>query len=377
MKFVINNLFCSKELFSWIYHLIGTKLHWKRALVRKSKTNKPNTTFTYSVLITGLPQLIYSIGVYRFPPSKAYLIKLTNDENRLGFRPSRPSEIIFSQICRYLNIEFECVGLSELKKIPIAEHDVVDIQLINRVLLTSARRPVVLAAQSEFVNLMRPKIISLKWQSFKLRIDLTKSFLLPSHITEFYTLARKPKKGLFLTERTLDWASIDLFSMNCLNAIIDNPELKFLSSLRAESNDLHTLIVFPLAAHFGGNPQINIEIIESAITHAQKNNIHLIIVKNHPSDSENYSGLITSQNYQIRYLCTEFERTLPVEILVNLFQSVSFFGFESTTFLTLQHRVTLNTHVVDIGNHSSKKLRKYLLGEIRTLYPHTKTLIKY
>jgi len=330
----------------------------------------------YSVFITGIPQFIYSYGVYGTPPSRAYLVKLTGDSNRLGNRPSRVAETLFIHICRTLNIEYECINLDEFRLVAVTENDVLDIQLVNRMALKTTRKPQILAAQSEYVNLTRPNLLSFKLQSLKLRVDLTNSLLVPMRLTKFYTLAPKAKRSLLLTEKILDWRAIDRFSDSCFKALLSHPRWLFLTNMHAELKNKDTLIVFPLAAHFGGNSQINSQIIESAIEYARAENILYILVKNHPSDPEDYSSLVAETGIRIEYLSGELERSVPTEILVNAFKSVSFFGFESTTFLSLQHRVKLSSHVVEIENHHNKNYRKYLLGEIRNLYPHTKSLIK-
>lgn len=331
----------------------------------------------YSVFITGIPQFIYSYGVYGYLPSRAYLVKLTSDSNRLGDRPSRVTEILFTHICRTLNIEHECINLDELKLVATTENDILDIQLINRMALNATKKPKILAAQSEYVNLMRPNLFSFKLQSLKLRVDLTKSLLVPMRLTKFYTLAPKAKRSLFLTEKILDWSAVDRFSDACFKSLLNHPSWLFLTKIHAELKNADTLIVFPLAVHFGGNSQINTQIIESAIEYARAESILNVLVKNHPSDPEDYSSLVADTDIRIEYFYDELERSVPTEILVNAFKSVSFFGFESTTFLSLQHRVKLSSHVVEIENHKEKNYRKYLLGEIRNLYPHTKSLIKY
>jgi len=331
----------------------------------------------YSVFITGIPQFIYSYGVYGSPPSRAYLVKLTSDSNRLGIRPSRVAETLFIHICSTLNIEYECINLDEFGFVETTENDILDIQLVNRMALKVSRKPQILAAQSEYVNLTRPNLLSFKLQSLKLRVDLTKSLLVPMRLTKFYTLAPKAKRSLLLTEKTLDWRAIDRFSDSCFKALLSHPRWLFLTNMHAELKNKDTLIVFPLAAHFGGNSQINIQIIDSAIEYARAKNISNMLVKNHPSDPEDYSSLVAETDIRIEYLSGELERSVPTEILVNAFKSVSFFGFESTTFLSLQHRVKISSHVVEIESHQDKNYRKYLLGEIRNLYPHTKSLIKY
>ena len=331
----------------------------------------------YSVFITGIPQFIYSCGVYGSPPSRAYLVKLTSDSNRLGIRPSRVTETLFIHICSTLNIEYECINVEEFKLVAITEKDILDIQLVNRMAMNASKKPQILAAQSEYVNLTRPNLLSFKLQSLKLRVDLTKSLLAPMRLTKFYTLAPKARRGLFLTEKILDWSAIDRFSDSCFKSLLSHPSWLFLTKMQAEMKNADTLIVFPLAVHFGGNSKINTQIIESAIEYARVESILNMVVKNHPSDPEDYSSLVAETDIRIEYLSGELERSVPTEILVNAFKSVSFFGFESTTFLSLQHRVKLSSHVVDIENHQDKNYRKYLLGEIRNLYPHTKSLIKY
>lgn len=252
--------------------------------------------------------------------------------------------------------------------------DIIDIQLSKR-LCVKVKDLTILAAQSEYVNFTRPHILSFKIQSLKLRVDLICKVLTPARARKFYTLAPKSKRGIFLKEKTLNWPVVDKFSEDCFHILRKCNEIKFLETLWSNFRDLEVLIVYPLAPHFGGNDIINEHIMSGATLHAKKFNLSAIIVKNHPSDDTNYESLMKGHDFQIIFLYQELERTVPVEILINAFKSVSFYGVESTTFLSLQHRVREESHLIELASSRDSKYQKYILGEIRNLYPHSKSLI--
>ena len=322
------------------------------------------------LFVIDLPQLIYAYGIPNVSIEKIYLVQSRRDESREGIRPFAQTEKLFHSICDSINVDREVIYAGTILAQSIVElDDILDIQVVVRnPHLRISRKNRILCAQVEHVNLVRPSILN-RWNfGLVLRLDLVRKLLLPARIQTFYTLSPKPKKGLLLHEKCLDYQQLAEMRKRISSNLAKNS--KGLNDLKLELSEKHVIVVLLKAKHYGGGHFWNKSIFEIAEKESEKCENSLIVIKNHPSDDEDYSKLLISDKHAVLYLNELSDRFIPIEILVEYAKSYQFVGTDSTVLLSLQHSMKTKPIIVDLDGWKTRREIAYEYGSIRSQFDH-------
>jgi len=334
-----------------------------------------------TLFVTGVPQLLFALGIPNLKAEKVVLVKPVPDEKRLGVRPFSEVEKLAKLICGELNLEYCSLSLSEFRLISndILKKDVVDIQILSQLgTINLMNLPHVLACQVEHVNLTRPNLFRFyRCRSFIKRIDLTRKLLLPNRIRTFYTLAPSRSGWPILREKQLDYGKIMENRNRILSALQNTAEYQFLSDTSRKFHSSRVMVVLTRAKHFGGKDNFNELMFRCLADLVKKYKVEKVLIKNHPSDNYDYSNL--AKNYfsvdEILNFSNLRARSLPLEILSGIFTNFFIAGVESTSSMFLRSKVCQPTIIFDTKEHHRSKHQKYDSGEIRQQYPHKLILL--
>lgn len=333
----------------------------------KSKKQLAN----HNVYVTGIPQLIYAAGIQDLTFKEVILVQIADDSARDGRRPFSVTHEILRDICLTLGIPLKKMSIDDLQSLKFDENDVLDCQIVYRLRTKpNAYKCKILAAQNEYVNLKRPRLLSMPSQSWKKRIDFLRILILPNRMWRLYTLTPNPPFGL-LREITLDQIRVQRFRMQIHEHLATQEKYKFLSQhLKRKA-----LIVLPIARHWGGDLEIQKDFFKLIQAKVKKLDVEIIIIKNHPSDPTDYTQILDKFGINLGAetfnLNSELMRTMPLEIIVESFEEYCFIGTESTVYLTLCGFVSAPTLIIDNNRQTSRKLQAYNVGELRTLYANS------
>lgn len=334
-----------------------------------------------TLFVTGIPQLLFALGIPNLKAEKVVLVKPVPDEKRLGVRPFSEVEKLAKLICDELNFEYCFLSLSEFQLISndIQKKDVLDIQILSQLgKINLVNLPHILACQVEHVNLTRPSVFKLyRFRSLIKRIDLTRKLLLPNRIRTFYTLASNRSGWPILREKQLDYGKIMENRSHILSALWNTADYQFLIDISRKFHSSRVMVVLPKAKHFGVEDNFNELMFRCLADLATKYEVEKVLIKNHPSDDYDYFNL--AKNYlsadQILSFSDLHARSLPLEILSAIFTNFFIAGVESTSSMVLRSEVCQPTIIFDTKEHYRSKHQKYDSGEIRQQYPHKLILL--
>jgi hypothetical protein len=318
----------------------------------------------------GIAQVLYALGANEFFQQVVFVEIKDFNPAPSASRSLKTSIEITRDICGALNKQFKTLSIDEISE---SKDDLVDVAVFtraNREVFTNSH---LLAVQIEHVNIVRPSILRLFSGSFRKRMDFLNRIIIPFRVRKFYSLAKKPKRGIFLKELELDWNEIRAKEKEILNHLRTLRKYDFLRDLELWQMD-PVLIVLPMASHFGGNLRYNNQIFHYANELATELGIRKILIKNHPSDSTNYlkeySLNFNFEKFEIKNLCNELERTLPLELLVHVFSNFMFVAGESTAIYTTRDLQVHSPHILEFVGRRSKWSESYDRGEMRSLMDH-------
>ena len=321
--------------------------------------------------VTGVPQFIYANGIPECTIKNVVLVQLVPDESRLGIRPFEQTQLLMQNICVSLNISIDIVAwdrIRELEKI-IQIGDILDCQILFRFKNKRQNSKFrILAAQHEYVNFNRPTISKIFSQSMKKRIDLIRKVVIPNRMFDYYSLSPVSLRGI-LKERVLDPHKIKKVRDEIFTKLKDSNKYPFLDIVQRRSLEKNVCFVLPNPA-YGEEDFLNQGLFSIVENELEMSHINLVIIKNHPSDSTDYSDLLPKSFTQDNtiLLFDDVSRNLPLEILVEAAKSYQFIGVESTVFMTLNYFVSSPTIIIDSNRQTEVKLQKYRTGETRSVY---------
>lgn len=321
----------------------------------------------------GVPNLLYSLGVPGSVITSIKLIKILEDNRRDGVRSFEQTNRILLEIARILELEYESLSMKEVNtgKVKLIEGDLVDCQVLYRLTDRSMQDKVlILALQHEYVNFKRPSVFRGYSPSLRKRIDLIFKLVIPFRLFKYYGLALKPKPHGLLKELPIDHNQVQRFRKRIFDGLTEVEKFNVLRTLRDENAGRKVCIVFPFAKHWGGTDELNMKLFRLALEEHRKDGFDKLIIKNHPSDPQTYSEILPAELQIINptVISDVFDRTIPIEIIVEAFESYRFIGTESTAFMTLSPFVSDPTIIVDSVLQISKRYQKYVSGETRKQY---------
>ena len=325
------------------------------------------------VFVSGIPIFLYALGVPEKAINKVVLVKILEDNQRAGVRPIDTTNLILSEICKLLKIQYKFMEVQNLvdEKYKLEEDDLVDCQILYKFPLKNSRREFsVLALQHEYVNFKRPSIFKGYSPSLRKRIDLLVKLVIPFRLFKYYGLALKPKPHGLLKELPIDHHQVQKYRKKIFDGLAKVERFRVLKTLRQENAGRKVCIVFPFAKHWGGTDELNKKLFRLALDEHRNGGFDKLIIKNHPSDPQTYSEILPAELRSINptVISDVFDRTIPIEIIVEAFESYRFIGTESTAFMTLSPFVSDPTIIVDSELQISKRYQKYVSGETRKQY---------
>ena len=326
-----------------------------------------------SCFTIGVPNLLYSLGVPGKVITSIKLIKILEDNQRDGVRPFEQTNRILREIANILELDYECFSIQEVNigKTKLIEGDLVDCQVLYRLADKSIQAKVlILALQHEYVNFKRPSIFKGYSPSLRKRIDLLVKLVIPFRLFKYYGLALKPKPHGLLKELPIDHHQVQKYRKKIFDGLAKVERFRVLKTLRQENAGRKVCIVFPFAKHWGGTDELNKKLFRLALDEHRSGGFDKLIIKNHPSDPQTYSEILPAELRSINptVISDVFDRTIPIEIIVEAFESYRFIGTESTAFMTLSPFVSDPTIIVDSELQISKRYQKYVSGETRKQY---------
>ena len=326
-----------------------------------------------TVFVTGIPIFLYALGVTEKAINKVVLVKILEDNQRAGVRPIDTTNLILSKICKLLKIQYKFMEIQNLvdKNFKFEEDDLVDCQILYKFPLKNCRREfLVLALQHEYVNFKRPSIFKGYSPSLRKRIDLLVKLVIPFRLFKYYGLALKPKPHGLLKELPIDHHQVQKYRKKIFDGLAKVERFRVLNTLREENVGRKVCIVFPFAKHWGGTDELNMKLFRLALEEHHKGGFDKLIIKNHPSDPQTYAEILPAELQRINptVISDVFDRTIPIELIVEAFDSYRFIGTESTAFMTLSPFVSDPTIIVDSELQIPKRYQKYVSGETRKQY---------
>jgi hypothetical protein len=328
---------------------------------------------------------LYTIGITQFLCAwgirknieRVVLIEVPVNSFREKTRSFKILKTIMSDCCEVLGTKFEVKSILCLEDKHFKSYeDIVDVAVYSRVQNKRAFiRPIFLAAQVEYVSVLRPSILSIATQAFKKRVILNLKIFIPNKIFEFYSMAPKRKRHLVFQERILDYIYIEFIKSQIIQGLANKRQYSFLRKLSKLNPNLVCFVLPRMPKNFEEKiSSENLEIFQRVVSEIQNYPNAVIVVKNHPQDHRNYQNLIPNSGVKTIQLNSEIERQFPIEILAGTVQSFRCFGVESTADILLQYTCSVPP-IHFVSKQLSKRYYKFKLGAISKLYQHKKVLI--
>jgi len=296
--------------------------------------------------------LLYALAIPDRHITQVIFIEIKPELGRLGVRPFSESEELAKNICNLLKIRYQFFSTSDSEFVAqlISQDSIVDISVISSFWLGKSERKncelVSGAAEQTFIN--SPSFFYGLDSHLKLRIDLLRKIFIPLKIFSFYSLGKQEVFLPLIRTKSIDFKLFKSITHSLLPDLLvklDLDHANFSGSL-GNSAAKKTLIVLPRPREHGGSFNLNTKIINEAIEHGLVKGFDQLIVKNHPMDDSNYRSLpLQESRYPIFFLSSTKQRMFPLELLINFYGQVSFYGVFSMATYTLREFLCETPHV--------------------------------
>lgn len=338
-----------------------------------------------TLIITGLSQLIYSLGLNGVDFQQIMFVNLRNSESeRLGNRSQQEEEKHALQVAKATGKGITFINFREIAHRPEwwDTNSLVDIQLLVRRSRGDNKKTKqeAIALQPELVSLVIPKILSKDWLRkpvlMRKRLHFLYRFILRTGIKDVYLLCEVQKSRALFQQKGIDFARLQYAIKPVVKNYLDdsNEHVKTFERLASK----RVLFILPLAENSGGNDSINKILAEEAtkIFLKASSEFDLVVVKNHPSDSRNWANCFRNlPESKLVFLTESIDRSIPLELLCFATKSFGFVGVDSTAFIGLSRFVCQDTHVITLPLYGKGGSDDYIFSAQRSLYSHTTTRI--
>lgn len=322
----------------------------------------------YTLIVAEVNTLLYALAIPDKSISKVLFIEIMPELERLGERPFHESEKLARNICDILKIDYEFFSTSDPKFIEklISPKCILDMSVTSYFKITRLKRKKSLlisgAVEQTFIN--SPSFFKGINPRLKLRLDLLRKIFIPLRIFSFYSLGNKNTILPLVHTKSIDFAIFKTITHDLLPQLLKKIDLNhrdFSNSL-GNRNAAKTLLVLPRPREHGGSFELNLRIINESINHGLIHGFDQVVVKNHPMDNSDYSCLpIIDNPYSIIFLRDVKQRMFPLELLINFYHAVSFYGVFSMATFTLSRFLCETPHVFIPSNDP---LFEYTTGNI-------------
>ena len=298
----------------------------------KSKRWKINNYY-----LSSIPNLLYASAIEDSPNRIFHFIqsgKNTPSANAYFLDQAR----IGLAICSKLGIEYESYTWDRISNIHlerIESNDYIDIRLYSGKRLRN--KPKFLGLNPEYLSVSIPKILSFNRLQLKLRLEQIGKIFFPRRILAYYSIDTKPRRGIIFKSKAINrhLLTSNIEKLHALlPELLSNSDFLAYSSLKAAKR---VAIIFPLLAQFGGDEEYHERMFADIRVEVESNNVDQVIVKNHPSDSRDFSR-IAKKYFEPKYYYSAPPKlfSFPVEIILSEI-NFDLYGTFSTAMLGLNH----------------------------------------
>lgn len=291
-------------------------------------------------LYVGSPMtLLYSLGLDLSKTKQISFVEISDYQKSVGSRNLSSNVEICKNISMALGKEFKFYAHTETKEIfqDISEMDFVDFRIYMKFFEDFKRfkiKPLFLCLAPEISGVHTPSLHRLNYGNVKLRVELVLKVFLKYRIYEFYSIGIKGKKGILFKEVPINW-SLFFEKIGEVSKVIGQNKLSYFAKYSKLDPEKKLLIILPLAEHFGGSLEFNTKMFLIIKEKNKNNSIFQILVKNHPTDSRDYSKPIHEIfNQEISVLSQDIDEiNFPLELIATNFREIRFAGvFSSIMF---------------------------------------------
>lgn len=297
-----------------------------------------------------LSALIMAFGIEGTNLNKCTMVDVIANKNKIGTRKFEAAIEVATDLCKMLNIDLEIVSYPNRFRASqsIKSCSIVDISVIRHLQIPKilTKKCIILGTGLENLALTSPTLFQVLRDKnlipqLKRRIDIFRIFILPFRISAIYTLTPKTINLMCVTSRKLNYENIENkfkeISKKNWPIRFESPILESISISRES-----TLFVIPLAEALGGTHNFNLSLFHGAIQFAHENLFKRIIIKNHPADDTNYLEEFSFTTKVLTGLTlvqanSDFDRTIPVEVLALSVSDFAIYGFISAAHFSLMN----------------------------------------
>ena len=291
-------------------------------------------------LYVGSPMsLIYSLGLDLSKINKISFVEISDYQKAIGDRNLLSNIEICKNISRALGKEFEFYAHNKTKKMiqSISDKDFIDFRIYMKFVDDFKRlniRPIFLCLAPEISGVHTPSLHKINYGNLKLRIEIMLRVFLKFKIYKFYSIGIKGKKGIFFKEVPINWI-LFFEKLGEVSKTLNQNKPSYFTKFSKLDPERNLLVILPLAEHFGGSLEFNTKMFSIVKEKNKNNSIAQILVKNHPTDSRDYSKLVYEIfPKEISVLSQGVDEiNFPLELAVTNFKKISFAGaFSSIMF---------------------------------------------
>jgi hypothetical protein len=291
-------------------------------------------------LYVGSPMaLIYSLGLDLSKINKISFVEVSDYKKAIGDRNLLSNIEICKDISRALGKEFEFYAHNKTKKMvqSISDKDLIDFRIYMKFVDDFKRlniRPIFLCLAPEISGAHTPSLHKINYGNLKLRIEIMLRVFLKFKIYKFYSIGIKGKKGIFFKEVPINW-SLFFEKLDEVSKTLNQNKPSYFTKFSKLDPEKNLLVILPLAEHFGGSLEFNTKMFSIVKEKNKNNSIVQILVKNHPTDSRDYSKLVYEIfPKEISVLSQGIDEiNFPLELMVTNFKKIRFAGaFSSIMF---------------------------------------------
>lgn len=323
--------------------------------------------------------LIYSLGLDLSEIKKIVFVEISDYKKAVGSRDLLSNIEICRDISAALGKEFEFYSYREIneniKNIEVM--DCLDLRIYMKYFNEFRRlkiKPIFLCLAPELSGIHGPNLLKINYGILKLRVELLFNVFLKFRVFNFYSMGIHGVRGVLFRETPIDW---DLFfeEIRKLREKLHEIKPEYFSIMARFNLNQSLLVVLPLAEHFGGSLEFNKELFSIVEITASKMMDCQILVKNHPTDSEDYS-MLASQYFPQSHLVVSKnvnEANIPIELLIANFQKLFFAGTFSTSMYSFSSKAQ-NPALVFIPKLRAK-WTNYSSGGALKMFQNTKYII--
>ena len=294
-------------------------------------------------LYVGSPMtLIYSLGLNLEEIEKIVFVEVSDYKKAAGDRDLTNNIEVCKNISEALGKKFEFYSFSRTTEFicNISNNDFLDFRIYMKYTSEFKKlriKPRFLCLAPEISGIHSPNFHKMNYWILKLRLELLIRIFLKFRIFDFYSIGKNGRKGLIFREIPINW---ELFfeRLESVHNELTHKEPRYFTEMSKLDPNKNLHIILPLADHFGGSMNFNKKAFLKIKEDLENDLKCQILVKNHPTDSRNYTEIMSEIFPEVTYVVTKnsIEHNFPIELLIANFNNISFSGMFSSIMYTFE-----------------------------------------